>query len=229
MPTIFDQFFSHTHYLDIILPVLLEGTLQTLKIFGLTLVMAIPLGLPLALSAMSRNRLLSFVASSYIWLFRGTPLLLQLFFVYFGLPSFGIVLDRFPAAITAFVLNYAAYFAEIYRGGIQSIEKGQYEAAKASGISRWQTMRFIIIPQTIKRIIPPVANETITLIKDTALVAAISVPELLKSARDAVNRDANTFAYIVAAAIYLILTFLLTLLSKQLETHFSRHEAEGEV
>lgn len=211
-------------YGGVLLPVLLKAALETLKIFALTLVMALPLGLPLSLAAMSRKKPVAFLAGAYIWLFRGTPLLLQLFFVYFGLPAFGIVLDRFPAAITAFVLNYAAYFAEIYRGGIQSIDKGQYEAAKASGFSRWQTMRHIILPQTIRRIIPPVSNETITLVKDTALVAAISVPELLKTAKDAVNRDVNTTAYLFAAVIYLVLTFGLTMLSKKLEEHFSRHE-----
>lgn len=214
-------------YLAVLLPVLLSGAWETLKIFFLTLVMALPLGLPVALGAMSRFKPLSLLAKGYIWLLRGTPLMLQLFFIYFGLPAFGIVLDRFPAAITAFVLNYAAYFAEIYRGGIESIDHGQHEAAKAMGFSPWQTMRHIILPQTIKRIIPPVSNETITLVKDTALVAAIAVPELLKNARDAVNRDVNTTAYLVAAAIYLALTFLLTMLSRHLEKRFSVYEQKG--
>ena len=193
--------------------ILIKASLETIKIFVMTLVFSLPLGLVFALGAISRQKSIRFLSKTYIWLLRGTPLMLQLFFIYFGLPSFGIVLDRFSSAIVAFVLNYAAYFAEIYRGGIQSIEKGQYEAAKTLGFSRWQTMRYIIIPQTIKRIIPPISNETITLVKDTALVAAIAVPELLKAAKDAVNRDVDTTAFFVAAAIYLFMTFLLTMLS----------------
>ncbi|MDF2685450.1 MAG: amino acid transporter permease [Clostridia bacterium] len=207
-----------------LIPILLKASFETVKIFILTIVLSLPLGLIFALGAISKYKFIRFLSKTYIWLLRGTPLMLQLFFVYFGLPSFGIVLDRFSSAIVAFVLNYAAYFAEIYRGGIQSIEKGQYEAAKTLGFSRWQTMRYIIIPQTIKRIIPPVSNETITLIKDTALVAAIAVPELLKSAKDAVNRDVDTTAFFVAAGIYLFMTFLLTMLSRYLEKRFSYYE-----
>ena len=119
---------------------------------------------------------------------------------------------------------YAAYFAEIYRAGIQSIDPGQHEAAKTLGFSRWQTMRIIIIPQTIARVIPPVSNEVITLVKDTALVTAIGVAELLKAAKDANNRDVNPTAFFLAAIIYLILTFGLTLLSQWCEKRFSRHE-----
>lgn len=152
--------------------------------------------------------------------------MLQLFFIYFGLPAFGIKLDRETAAIVTFVLNYAAYFAEIYRAGIQSIDKGQHEAAKTLGFTSWQTLRIIIIPQTIKRIIPPISNEAITLVKDTALVTAIGVAELLKAAKDAVNRDVNITAYFLAAVIYLALTFVLTMLSQKLEQRYSRHEKQ---
>jgi polar amino acid transport system permease protein len=211
-------------YILQLISILLKASLETVKIFVLTIVMSLPLGLVFSLGAISRYKFIRFLSKTYIWLLRGTPLMLQLFFVYFGLPAFGITLDRFSSAITAFVLNYAAYFAEIYRGGIQSIEKGQYEAAKTLGFSRWQTMRYIIIPQTIKRIIPPVSNETITLVKDTALVAAIAVPELLKAAKDAVNRDVDTTAFFVAAGIYLFMTFLLTMLSRYLEKKFSYYE-----
>jgi polar amino acid transport system permease protein len=169
-----------------------------------------------------------------VWLFRGTPLMLQLFFVFFGLGIMAMEsgllflrLDRFPAVVLTFTLNYAAYFAEIYRAGIQSIDRGQYEAAKTLGFTRSQTMMKIIIPQTIRRIIPPVCNETITLVKDTALANVIAVPELLKVAKDASNRDTKTTAFFLAAIGYLAVTFLLTMLYQRLEKRFSRHEQEA--
>ena len=142
------------------------------------------------------------------------------------LPDAGLItaFGSTVAAVLTFTMNYAAYFAEIYRAGVQSIDHGQHEAAKTLGFSRWQTMRIIIIPQTIARVIPPVSNEVITLIKDTALVTAIGVGELLKAAKDANNRDVNPTAFFIAAVIYLALTFLLTLLSQWCEKRFSRHE-----
>ncbi len=211
-----------------ILPALMAGTAETLKIFALTLLFALPLGLPAAFGSMSKNYLLRGLSTVYIWIFRGTPLLLQLFFVYYALPLFTpIRLERFPSAVVTFALNYAAYFAEIYRAGIQSIDKGQFEACTSLGYTRWQTMTLVVLPQVARRIIPPVSNEVITLVKDTALVAAIAVPELLKSARDAANRDVNPAAFAVAAAVYLLLTLMLTVGSNMLEKRFSRHEQEG--
>lgn len=211
-------------YIQMLMPSLMDGLSQTLKIFGLTLVFSLPLGLPFALGSLSKLWPFRALSQLYIWLFRGTPLTLQLMFIYFGLPVFGIRFDRFPAAVLTFVLNYAAYFAEIYRAGISSIDRGQYEAAKTLGFSPWQTMRHIIIPQTIKRIVPPVANETITLVKDTSLVIVIGVAEMLKSAKDAVNRDVNITALVIVACIYLLLTVILTMLFQRLEKRFSRHE-----
>ena len=221
-------------YIELILPSLLKGTVQTLYIFFVTLVLSLPLGLPFALGSISRFSPIRAICKIYIWLFRGTPLMLQLFFVYFGLPIMMqqinaawadfFRMENVTAAVVTFVLNYAAYFAEIYRAGIQSIDPGQHEAAKTLGFSRWQTMRIIIIPQTIARVIPPISNEVITLVKDTALVTAIGVAELLKAAKDANNRDVNPTAFFLAAVIYLILTFVLTLLSQWCEKRFSRHE-----
>jgi polar amino acid transport system permease protein len=209
------------------MPALIGGTVETVRIFALTLVLALPLGLPIALCALSRRWPLKAFSTVYVWLFRGTPLMLQLFFVYYALPLFSpIMLDRFPSAVLTFVLNYAAYFAEIYRAGIQSIDRGQFEACVSLGYTRSQTMRLIILPQVVRRILPPVSNEVITLVKDTALVAAIAVPELLKSAKDAANRDVKPTAYAVAAAIYLVLTMALTFFSRLLEKRFSRHEEE---
>lgn len=211
-------------YIAALMPALMQGLWQTLKIFALTLVFSLPLGLMFTLGSISRVLPLRWLARGYIWIFRGTPLMLQLFFVYYGLPFLGLTFDRFPAAVLTFVLNYAAYFAEIYRGGIQSIDRGQHEAAKTLGFTPWQTMRLIIIPQTVSRVIPPVCNETITLVKDTALVTAIGVGELLKAAQGAVNRDVNITAYVVAAVIYLAITFVMTMVYERLEKYFSRHQ-----
>lgn len=153
--------------------------------------------------------------------------MLQLFFFYFYIPiSTGITVSAFITAIITFVLNYAAYFAEIYRGGIESIDKGQYEAAQSLGLDRRQTMFGIIIPQAVKRVLPAVSNEAIVLIKDTALVYVIGVGELLKASRSAVNRDVDVTAFVVAALIYLLLTFVLTLLSSYLEKRYSKYEGK---
>lgn len=217
-------------YIQSILPALLRGLVETLKVFILTLTLALPLGLPFALGAMSRIWPIKALSKLYIWVFRGTPLMLQLMFFYFFLPRFTpLNLDRLPAAVFTFVLNYAAYFAEIYRGGIQSIPRGQREAAKSLGFSPWQTMRMIILPQAVRNVIPPVSNEVITLVKDTSLVFVIGVPEMLKAARDAINRDSNPTAYLIAALIYLALTAVLTLVSQQLEKRFSRHQRQDAV
>lgn len=217
-------------YIQSILPALLEGTKQTLLIFFLTLLLSLPLGLPIALGSISRIPPVKYLSKLYVWVFRGTPLMLQLFFIYYSLPVLtGVKLDRLPAAILTFVLNYAAYFGEIYRGGIESIDRGQREAAKSLGFSPWQTMRMILIPQAVRRVVPPVSNEVITLIKDTALVYVIGVPELLKAAKDANNRDSNPTSYLIAAGIYLFFTLILTLLSQHLERRYSRHERKEPV
>ncbi len=206
-----------------IMPALLKGGRVTLLVFVWTLVLSLPLGLIIGLMRISKVKPIKWFASAYIWVLRGTPLLLQLYFVYFGLPSLGIMFDGVTAAIVAFTLNYAAYFAEIYRGGIESIDRGQYEAAKALGYTGGQTMWKIIIPQTLSRIIPPITNETITLVKDTALVTAISVSELLRAAKGAVNRDLDTTAFLLAAMLYLFFTLILTIIFKFTEKRFSRH------
>ena len=211
-----------------ILPALRDGLLVSLQIFLCTIVFSIPLGLPFALGSINKFPPLRWFCRLYILLFRGTPLMLQLFFFYFFLPiTCGIRLDALPTAVITYVLNYAAYFAEIYRGGIESIDKGQHEAAQSLGISKVRTMFGIIIPQTVKRVLPSVANETITLVKDTSLVYVIGVQELMKAAKGAVNRDQKLLAYAVAAGIYLLLTFVLTILFKKLEKRFSKSEESG--
>jgi len=213
-------------YVIMILPALLRGAGFTLALFASTLVLSLPLGLPFALGSIGRNPIFRFLSRFYIWVFRGTPLMLQLFFFYFFLPKMfpALMLDAFSTALLTFSLNYAAYFAEIYRAGIESIDGGQYEAANSLGISRTRTMFGIIIPQAVKRVIPPVANEAIVLIKDTALASVISFSELMKASRGAVNRDVRADAYLMAAVIYLILTFLMTMLANRLEKKFSVYE-----
>ncbi|KAF7600273.1 MAG: amino acid ABC transporter permease [Candidatus Dactylopiibacterium carminicum] len=200
-------------YILKILPQLVEGAGVTLQVFLITIVLSMPLGLALALGRISHWRPLSTAVNGYIWLMRGTPLMLQMLFIYFALPFvpvIGIRLPDFPAAILAFVLNYAAYFAEIFRAGIQSIDRGQYEGAKVLGMNYSQTMRRIVLPQMIRRILPPVSNETITLVKDTSLIYVLAMNDLLRAARGIVQRDFTTSPFVVAAAFYLIMTLLLT-------------------
>lgn len=199
------------------LPFMLEGSVTTVQVFIFTLVISLPLGLPIALGSNSRFKPLSFLCKIYVWIFRGTPLMLQLWFFYFFFPfNFGITLDALSTAILTYVLNYAAYFAEIYRGGINSIDRGQYEAAHALGLSKGQTMKDIILPQTMKAIMPPVVNEAITLVKDTALVSSIAVIDLMKATNSAVNRMTSLTPFFYAAVIYLIMTFVLTIIAGRL-------------
>ena len=209
------------------LPFMLEGSVTTVQVFIFTLVISLPLGLPIALGSNSRFKPLSLLCKIYVWIFRGTPLMLQLWFFYFFFPfNFGITLDALSTAILTYVLNYAAYFAEIYRGGINSIDRGQYEAAHALGLSKGQTMKDIILPQTMKAIMPPVVNEAITLVKDTALVSSIAVIALMKATNSAVNRMTSLTPFFYAAVIYLIMTFVLTIIAGRLEKHFSRYDAK---
>jgi len=211
-------------YVVNLLPSLTEGLVSTLKIFIVTLVLSIPLGIVIALGRLSKVKIISVITEGYIWLMRGTPLLLQIVFVFFGLPLIGISFDRFPAAIIAFVLNYAAYYGEIFRAGIQSIDKGQYEASEVLGMSNSQTFFRIIFPQMIKRVLPPVANEVITLVKDTALVYVVGLDELLKVAKTASNRDASLVPLVVVAVFYLLLTAVLTKVFQVLEKKYSYYQ-----
>lgn len=203
---------------------MLEGSLVTLGLFAVTIVFSIPLGMLLAMAQLSRYNALKKATQVYIWIMRGTPLLLQVFFIFYGLPFIGIVFERFPSAAIAFVLNYAAYFAEIFRAGIQSIDRGQYEGADVLGLTYYQTMRRIILPQVIKRVLPPVSNETITLVKDTALVYAIGLGELLRAAKIAASRDFAIFPFVEAAVMYLLITLVLTRIFKRLEARHAYYE-----
>ena len=214
------------YILSIIGP-LAQGSTITLKLFFITLLLAVPLGLALALVRISRFRTASTLVNGYIWLMRGTPLMLQMLFIYFALPFvpvIGIRLPDFPAAVVAFALNYAAYFAEIFRAGIQAVDRGQYEAAKALGMSYPQTMRRIVLPQMVKRILPPMSNETITLVKDTSLIYVLALNDLLRAARSIVQRDFTITPFVVAAVFYLLMTLVLTWLFQRLERRYAVYD-----
>ena len=207
-------------YLDMIVD-LLRGLAVSVEVFVFTLLVALPLGFPIALGRMSRNRLVSGVFRLYVSIVRGTPLMLQIIFVYFSpYVLFGLPLSRYPrllATVVAFGLNYAAYFAEIYRGGILSIERGQREAAAAMGFAQGQTFFRIILPQVVKRVIPAVGNEIITLVKDTALANVLAIPEIIKCARDMAATKALVWPLFYTAAFYLLFVGLLTVLLSKLE------------
>ena len=210
--------------LDTVL-LMLEGSAVTLEIFGITLVLSLPLGLFAALGRLSRLHLLSRAIELYIWIMRGTPLMLQLVFVYFALPMIGIKLSDLSAALLAFVLNYAAYFAEIFRAGIQAVPRGQYEAARVLGMSYPLAMRRIILPQVLRITLPPVSNETINLVKDTSLVYILAMNDLLRVARTIVQREFDMTPLVIAGAFYLAMTAVLTWAFKKLEAHYGRYES----
>ena len=196
---------------QVLLTEMLQGTLMTLRIFFSTLVFALPLGLLVSLGRMSKIKIINWPVRLFILIMRGTPLMLQLLFVFYGLkPLFGIQLDRVIAAQVAFALNYAAYFAEIYRGGIESIPDGQYEAAKVLGFNKKQTFFRIILPQVVKRIIPPMGNEFIALVKDTSLAQVIAVVELLKVTNNWVSSAVSMVPFVIAAVFYLVMNGVVT-------------------
>ncbi|MTI67528.1 MAG: amino acid ABC transporter permease [Firmicutes bacterium] len=200
---------------------ILQGTLTTIKLYTITAILCIPLGILLALLKSSKSSILKNLVGIYTWIFRGTPLLLQLFFVYFALPVIGIRFSQFTAAALTFVINYAAYLTEIFRAGIESIDKGQFEASKALGMSYKQTMTRIIIPQAIRRVIPPCSNEAINLVKDTALVAAIGMGDLLRSAKIVMTRDFTIIPFMIAIALYLLMSSLIVTFFRKLEEKYS--------
>ncbi len=208
---------------------LLEGTVMVIKLFLTTLIFSLPLGLPIALGANSRIYPIRLLCQGYVWIFRGTPLLMQMFFFYFFIPiNIGVAPSLFSTIAFTFILNYAAYFAEIYRGGINSIDRGQFEAAHSLGLTKWQTTRDIVLPQTMKAILPSIFNEVITLVKDTALAQTLGMMELMKVTYGIVNRTSMTTIFLYTAIIYLLLNLIITLVAGKLEAHFSRYDAKEE-
>lgn len=211
-------------YILSIIPQMLLGSVVTGQIFLITIVLSIPLGLLLAFGRVSSVKVLQMCIAFYVWVMRGTPLMLQLLFFYFALPAVGVRFDDFTAAMIAFVLNYAAYFCEIFRAGIQAIPKGQYEAAQTLGMGYVQTMRRIVMPQVFRIVLPPISNETITLVKDTSLVYVLAMNDLMRTTRNLVQRDFDITPFLVAGIFYLLATLVLTVLFEHLEKHFSRYD-----
>lgn len=203
---------------------LAAGFEKTVLIFVLTLVFSLPLGLFISFGRMSKIGIIRTITKVYISIMRGTPLMLQLFVVYFSpYYVFGMSIKgyRFPAVIIAFVLNYAAYFAEIYRAGIESMPKGQYEAAKVLGYTKTQTFVKIILPQVIKRVLPPVTNETITLVKDTSLAFAIAEAEMFTVAKQIGAAQSNIMPLMVAGVFYYIFNLIVALAMEAIEKKLS--------
>lgn len=200
---------------------MLEGLKLVLIIFLFTLIISIPLGVLISFCRLSSLKSLNFLAKTYLLVFRGTPLLLQLIFIFYGLPLIGIVFDRFTVAMLAFSLNYSAYFAEIFRGGMQSIDKGQYEACLMLGLDKKLTFIKIILPQVFKTILAPISNEVITLIKDTSLVYILGLNDILRIAQINSNRTLSLIPLLEVGALYLILIFILSNIFKTLEQKLS--------
>ena len=200
-----------------------EGVKILLELFFVTTIFSIPLGIVVAFVRLSNNKIASSVSSFYIWIMRGSPLLLQMMFFYYVLPIISpkLVFDQLTVAFIAFVINYAAYYAEIFRGGLLSIDKGQFEAAKVLGFDKVTMYRRIILPQLTKRVLPPVSNELITLVKDTSLVYILGLNDLLRVATAASNREASLMPFAYAAVIYLVMTAILTKLMAILEKRYS--------
>ena len=209
------------------MPALLQATGVTMQLTVTSVLTAIVLGIFIALARINKNPLLNKPAGAYIFFFRGSPLLIQLYFVYFGLPLIAPQLNitsAFLAAYITFSLNIAAYLAEIFRAAIQSIDKGQMEAGRSLGLSNGQCMRLVIIPQSYRRMIPPVCNEFLMVIKDTSLVSIIALTDLTFQTKMIASNRASALVYIPSLAIYLVLTAIFTVIFNRMEKKFSEYE-----
>jgi polar amino acid transport system permease protein len=209
------------------IPPLLDGARITISLTIAAVSAGLILSLFLALGKISKKAWLNRICSAYIFFFRGTPLLMQLYFIYYGLPQITPLLtinNRFMAAFFAFGLNSAAYCAEIIRAAIQSIDKGQFEASRALGMSYAQTMRLVIVPQSIRRLIPPVGNEFIMVLKDASLVSIIALTDITKVTRSISSSTASAMVYIPAMILYLIITAVFTYVFHRLEKKYSVYQ-----
>lgn len=207
-------------YILSITPFIMSGFKTTLWVFVVTALFSIPLGVIVCLLRLSKVKIIRFFIQGYILVMRGTPLLLQIIFVYFGLPIVGITLNREIAVSIAFILNYAAYFAEIFRGGVNSIDIGQFEASQVLNLSKKTTYLGIIIPQVFKVVLPSLGNELITLVKDTSLVYALGLGDILRAAKTLSNKDASLIPIFVAGGIYLIFIGIVSYILKRVENKF---------
>ena len=199
------------NYFIKLMKILLDGTKVSLKIFAITLIFAIPLGILVSVLSISKNKIISKIIKLYILLMRGTPLLLQIICIYFApYYLFKFSYNRFIAVIIAFTLNYAAYFGEIFRGGIESIPRGQWEVAFTLGFTKIKTFFIVVLPQAIKRILPSISNEVITLVRDTSLAQVLGVTELFAFAQKQANYKFSIIPLLVAGLIYLLISVILT-------------------
>ncbi|MBO5857830.1 MAG: amino acid ABC transporter permease [Clostridia bacterium] len=205
---------------------LLEGFLQNCYLFGATLLFSLPLGLVISMGSMSKIKIIKFITKAFVWVIRGTPLMLQLFVVFYvpGLVFGTPMKSRMTAALIAFVINYAAYFSEIYRGGIESIPKGQYEAGQVLGMTKSQIFFKVVLMQVVKRIIPPMSNEIITLVKDTSLARVIAVSEILMQATDFTSKGI-IWPLFYTALFFLAFCGILTLLFNYIEKKFDYYRS----
>ncbi len=201
-----------------------KGMGITFSVFIVALIFAIPLGAVVAMLRLSKITFIRKITEFYIWILRGTPLLLQIIVIFYGLPLVHITFGRLESIYIAFILNYAAYFGEIFRSGIQSIERGQSEAASILGFTPFQIQTKIILPQVFKRTLPAVGNEIITLVKDTSLAYIVGANEILKLAKGIANRDSTLIPYMVAGIMYLALTYIITQLLNALEKRINYEE-----
>ncbi|MGN1294216.1 amino acid ABC transporter permease [Weissella soli] len=212
-------------YVMTILPSMLSGLKMTAGVFILTIIGALPLGVIVSMALRSEIYLLRWLTNGYIWIMRGTQLLLQIVFVYYGLSLAHIAtFPRFEAAIFTFILNYAAYFAEIFRGGLQSVPQGQYDGAKVLGLSQFQTMRKIVLPQVVKIVMPSVGNEVVNLVKDTSLVYVIGLADLMRAGNIAASRDVTLVPYLMVGVLYLVLTIFATVIMRRVETNLNYYK-----
>ena len=199
-------------------PFLLLGAWETLKLTAFSVGIGVILGTFIGMGRLSNIKLISYPCTAYVEFLRGTPLLVQISLIYFGLPQLGIQLAPYPAAILALGLNSGAYIAEIVRAGIQSIPKGQYEASRSLGLTHWQTMRYIILPQAFRNILPALGNEFITLTKDSSLASVIGVSELMRSGQFVISRTFQTFSiYFGIAFVYFLMTFVISRIVRYIE------------
>lgn len=191
-----------------------KGFLTTLMVFGVTLVCSLPLGLIITFGSMSKFPPIKWLTKTFVWIIRGTPLMLQIIIIFYGPGLLGLdfKFDRLTAVLVSFVINYSCYFSEIYRGGIESIPKGQYEAGQVLGMTKAQIFFRVVLFQVIKRIVPPMGNEIITLVKDTSLARVIAVTELVKAAENIISMKAIIWPLFYIGAFYLLFSGLLTLL-----------------
>lgn len=206
-------------YLIETLTYLLSGMSVSLRIFFVTLVFSIPLAILLSM-IYRNNRVLKWFISFYTWLFRGTPLMLQLFFFMYGLPAMGIMFDRMIVAYIGFIVNYTAYFTEVIRAGIESLPKDQYESAQILGASNLTTFRYVIMPQAIRIQTPVLTNEVITLIKDTALVTVIAISDVMRNVKEIVSRDFTISPFILAALFYLVISYIIIKIARFFEKKY---------